>query len=147
MLEALSTAHNRARTLVLLAVCGLLAIGAAAVGVSDNPPGILLALLAAAAFVLAFVHPWRTARRFARLVYASVLGLVAGVVLHNVFEAIASSIGGSGVVHGLLVGANVTCFLIAILVCPPGVVVGAVGTVVMFIRDRRRPTAGPSTAG
>jgi uncharacterized membrane protein YccC len=57
MIAAFSTPRNRIKTFILLAICGLLAIAAAAVGIDDNPPGILLAFLAATAFVLAFVHP------------------------------------------------------------------------------------------
>lgn len=59
MLQALAP-QDRTRTLVFLAICGVAAIAAVLVGISDNPPGILLAFTAAAAFVLAIVHPWRT---------------------------------------------------------------------------------------
>jgi uncharacterized membrane protein (UPF0136 family) len=76
MIAAFSTPYNRTRTFILLAVCGLLAIAAAAIGIDDNPPGVLLAFLAATAFVLAFVHPWRTARKFMFLLLASFLGFV-----------------------------------------------------------------------
>ena len=147
MIEALSTPRNRIRTLILLATCGLAAIAAAAAGIDDNPPGILLAFLAATAFVLAFVHPWRTSRQFRRLLYASALGFVVFGLLHIVFEAIAFNLGGSGLVPDLLNVAGAVCFLIAVLVCPPGLLVGAVGAVVMAIRNRRRPTpGGPTTA-
>ena len=146
MIEALATPRNRTRTLVLLVICGLLAIAAATVGISDNAPGILLAYVAATAFVVAFVHPWRTPRHFRRLLYTSALGFVVFVLLHNVFEAIASNLGGSGLVHDLLNGAGAAFFLIATLVCPPGLLVGAVGAVVMSIRNRRRATPGPTTA-
>jgi len=146
MIDALSTPRNRIRTLILLVICGLSAIAAATAGISDNPPGILLAFIAAIAFVLAFVHPWRTSRQFRRLLYASALGFVVFGLLHNVFEAIAWNLGGSGLVHGLLNAVGAAFFLIAILVCPPGLLVGAVGAVVMSIRNRRRPTPGPRTA-
>ena len=145
MIDALSTPHNRIRTLILLAICGLSAIAAAVVGIDDNPPGILLAFLAATAFVLAFVHPWRTSRQFRRLLYASALGFVVFGLLHIVFEAIASNGGGSGLVQDLLNGAGAVLFLIAVLVCPPGMLVGAVGAVVMSIGNRRRSTPGPTT--
>ena len=146
MIEALSTPRNRIRTLVLLVICGLSTIAAATVGISDNPPGILLAFLAATALVLAFVHSWRTPSQFRRLLYASAFGLVVFGLLHNAFEAIARNSGGSGLVPGLLNGAGAAFFLIATLVCPPGLLVGAVGAVVMNTRNRRRPTPGPTTA-
>ena len=88
MLEALSTPRNRIRTLILLAVCG---------------------------------------------------------VLHNVFEVIAGRSGGSGLFYGLLSGASVVSFLVAILVCPIGVLVGAIGAFVTSIRNRRPPAPGTTT--
>jgi hypothetical protein len=146
MIDAFSTPRNRILTYILLVICGLLAIAAAAAGIDDNPPGILLAFLAAVAFVLAFVHPWSTSRQFMRLLYASVLGFVVFGLLHNVFEALASNLGGTGLVAGVLNVIGAAFFLIATLVCPPGLLVGAVGAIVMSIRNRRRSTPGPTSA-
>jgi len=134
MLKALSTPRNRSRSLMLLAVCGVLAFAASVLGISDNPPGLVLAFLSTIAFVLAFVHPWRTSKQFLSLVYASGLGFVIFVILHNVFEVIASKIGESGLAYSLLNGAGVAFFFIAILVCPSGLLVGAVGAVIMSRR-------------
>jgi hypothetical protein len=146
MIDALSTPRNRIRTLFLLVICGLLAIAAAAVGIDDNPPGILLAFLAATAFVLAFVHPWRTARQFRFLLYASVLGLALFAILYNVFAAVAHNSATAGALQNLLQGLAVAAFFLATLICPAALIVGAVGSVAMFIRSRRRPTPGPPTA-
>ncbi len=140
MIDALSTPHNRIRTLILLVICGLLAIAAAAVGIDDNPPGILLAFLAAIAFVLAFVHPWRTSRQFRRLLYASVLGFALFAILNNVFAAVAHNSATGGALQNLLQGLAVAAFFLATLICPAAFIVGAVGSVAMFIRSRRRPT-------
>jgi hypothetical protein len=124
---------------VFLAICCASAIAAIVVGISDNPPGIVLAFGAAAAFILAFVHPWRTARQFRRLLYASLVGLVIFVILHNVFEAVASKAASAGALASLLQGLGVAAFLLAVLICPPAILVGVVGLVVVFIRNRRRP--------
>lgn len=140
-MEALSTPHNRRRTAVCLGIAGLLAIAAGLVGISDNPPGILLAYGTAAALVLAFVHPWRTSRQFRFLLYASALGFAVFAVVHNVFEVVAGRLGGPGFVVAVLQGIQVAAFLIAVLVCPPALVIGAVGAVVMAIRNRRRAEA------
>jgi len=140
------TQRNGIRTLIFLVICGLSAITAAAVGIDDNLPGVLLAFLAATAFVLAFVHPWRTPGQFRRLLYASASGFVGFGLLHNVFEAIAPSSGGSGSLYDLLSGAAAVLFLLAMLVCPSGMLVGAVGAVVLSIRNRRHPASGPATA-
>lgn len=139
MIEALSTPHNRILTIVFLAICCASATSAVVVGISDNPPGILLAFGAAVVFVLAFVHPWRTAKQFRRLLYAALLGLVISAILHNLFEALAGKFASAGMFQIMVQGVGVAAFLIAILICPTAIVVGLVGLLVMFIRNRRRP--------
>jgi len=145
MKDAFSTPRNRIRTFILLAICGLLAVSARTVGIDDNPPGILLAYLAATALVLAFVHPWRTARQFRRLLYASVLGLVLLVILNNIFAAVAHNSATAGVFQNLLQGLAVAAFLLGTLICPAALLVGALGLVAMFIRNRHQPTPGSKT--
>jgi len=141
MLEALSTPSNRTRTFVWFAVCCVLSAAAAVVGISDNLPGILLAFGAAIALVLAFVHPWRSAKKFQHLLLGSVIALVVTGVLHNVFHGAADMAEGIVVLKGLLQGLGVAAFLIAILICPPAILVGLVGSVLMSIRNRRQPPA------
>jgi hypothetical protein len=141
VIEALSTHRNRVLTVVFLAIAAALAAAAGIVGVSDNPPGILLAYGAAAALVLAFVHPWRSSRQFRYFLYASFLGFFILVVVHNVFEVVAGRMSGPGFVVAALQVIQVAAFLIAVLICPPGLVIGAVGAVVMAIRSRRRAEA------
>ena len=139
MIEALSTHHNRVVTVVFMAIAAVLAAAAGIVGISDNPPGILMLYAGAFALVLAFVHPWRTSRQFRYLLYASVLGLVVFAVVHNVFEVVAGRMGGPGFVVAVLQGIQVAAFLIAILICPPAFIIGVVGEVVMDIRNRHHP--------
>ena len=140
MIAAFSTPYSRTRTFILLAVCGLLAIAAAAVGIDDHPPGVLLAFLAATAFVLAFVHPWRTAKKFVLLLLASVLGFVLYIVLNIVLDTAVQDPATAGVLQELLQSpvAAALSVIIAIL-CPAAFMVGAVGSVAMFMRNRRRP--------
>ncbi len=140
MIDAFSIPHYRIKTLILLVICGLSAIAAAVVGIDDNPPGILLAFLAATAFVLAFVHPWRTARQFRLLLYASVLGFALFAIVNNVFAAVAHNSATAGALQTLLQGLAVAAFFLATLICPAAFIVGAIGSVAMFIRSRRRPT-------
>jgi uncharacterized membrane protein len=140
MTGAFSTPNNRKMTLILLVICGLSAIAAAAVGIDDNPPGILLAFLAATAFVLAFVHPWRTARMFMFLLLASVIGFVLFVILSIIFDSVAQNPATSGALQELMQSpAFDTLNLIIALICPAAFIVGAIGSVVMFIRIRRQP--------
>ena len=138
MIEALSTPRNRKVTVVFLAIAAALAAAAGLVGISDNPPGILLAYGAAAALVLAFVHPWRTSRQFRYLLYGSFLGFLVFAVAHNLFEVVAGKMGGPGFVVAVLQGIQVAAFLIAVLICPPALAIGTVGAVLMAIRNRHR---------
>jgi hypothetical protein len=140
MIAAFSTPGNRNKSLILLAVCVLLAIVAAAVGVDDNPPGILLAFLSATAFVLVIVHPWRTARKFVILILASLLGFILFIILNIFLDNAAQNPATSGALRDLLNSPTANAFSIIIaMICVAAFIVGAVGSVVMAIRNRRRP--------
>ena len=141
MSDAFSTPSNRIKALILLAICGLLAIAAVAVGIDDNPPGILLAFLAATAFVLAFAHTWRTARKFMFQLLASVLGFVLFIILNIIFDSVAQNPATSGALQDLIQSPAINALnLIVAMVCPAAFIVGAVGSVAMFIRNRRQTT-------
>ena len=141
MTSAFSTPHDRKITLIFLAMCGLLAIAAVIVGIDDNPPGILLAFLAATAFVLAFVHPWRTVRQFMFLLLASVFGFALFVILNIILDTVAQNPANTGTLQDLLQNPAIEAFSIIIaMICTAAFIVGAVGSVAVFIRRRRRPT-------
>ena len=140
MIAAFSTPHNRTNTFILLAICGLLAIAAATVGIDDNPPGVLLAFLAATAFVIAFVHPWRTAKKFIFLALASVLGFVLYIILNIILDTAVQDSATAGARQDLPQSPVVDALSIVIaMLCPAAFIVGAVGSVAMFIRNRHRP--------
>jgi hypothetical protein len=134
MLRAISTPSDRRRTLLLLALAVIFGLGAAASGLDDNPPGLILAFLSAATFGAALVHPWRSARSFRRLMYASGLGFLASVILHNALHAAASVPGLPPLAHDVLSAAGVLFFFTAVLACPPLFLLGAVGAVAMSRR-------------
>ena len=141
MTSAFSTPHNRKMTLILLAICGLLVIAAVVVGIDDNLPGILLAFLAATAFVLAFVHPWRTARKFMFLLLASILGFVLFIILNIVLDTIAQNPATTSALQNLLQSPAINAFSITIaMICSAAFIVGAVGSVAMFIHNRHQTT-------
>lgn len=132
------TKGKRTMMFVLLALCGLSTIGAAAIGIDDNPPGVLLAYLAAFAFILAFAHSWQTARMFVLLLLVSVIGLVLFIILNNFFAAVAHNPATVGTFQKLMQGLAVSAFFLGTLVFPAGFIVGAAGSIVMFIRNRHR---------
>ena len=140
MIAAFSTPHKGTITLILLAVCGLLAIAAATVGIDDNPSGVLLAFLAAIAFVLAFVHTWRTAKKFMFLLLGSVLGFVLYIILNIILDTAVQDPATAGALQDLLQSpaADALSIIIAML-CFAAFIVGAAGSVAMFMRNRRRP--------
>jgi hypothetical protein len=141
VIDASSTPRNRIKTLILLVICGLSAIASAVVGIDDNLPGILLAFLAATAFVLAFAHPWRTARKFMFLLLASVLGFVLFVILNIIFDSVAQDPATSGALQDLIQSPAIDALnLIIAMICPAAFIVGAVGSAAMFIRSRRQTT-------
>ena len=95
-------------------------------------PGQLV-YLAVSAWIVTFAHRWRRVKTFLILLVASLVGFPLSVVLHNVFYALAevtSDVVGLSQALGFL---EVAFFLIAVLVCPPGVLIGAVGSVVLAL--------------
>jgi uncharacterized membrane protein len=126
------------KTLVLLVVCGLSTSASVIVGIDDNLPGVLLALLAAIAFVLAFAHPWRTARKFMFLLLASVLGFVLFIIMNIISDSIAQNPATSGALQNLIQSPAINALnLIIAMISPAALIVGAIGSVAMFIRSRR----------
>lgn len=144
MMRAFSTPSNRKRTFILFGICVVLAVAATVVGVADNLPGILLAFASVGAFVVAFVHPWRAPKHFLWLIGAFGLGFIVSAVLHNLLYGAAQKVGASGVAHNLLSGAGVAFFLIAVLVCPPGLLVGVVGAIATSMRKRQSRVDAPA---
>jgi hypothetical protein len=136
VLGALATPHNRRITLLLAEAAGALVLVALLVGVSDNPPGLLLVALASVALVIAAVHPWRAPKPFVLLFVASIIGFVVLVVLHNLLDGVAGLMSDGNVLRILVQAIGVTAFLLAILVLPGAVLVGAGGAMIMFLRNR-----------
>ena len=138
MIEAFSTPRNRLVTFILLVLCGVLAITAASIGIDDNPPGIWLAFLAANAFLLAFVHPWRTARKFMFFFLASVIGSILFIALNIFLDTVAQNPTTSTAIQNLIQSPITNAInVIIIMLCPAALVIGIVGSLIMYIRSRR----------
>jgi hypothetical protein len=134
MLAALESSQSRRISLALVATAGVLAIAAAAVGISDNVPGLVLAYAAGAALVLAVVHPWRSARPFALLAAGGVLAFLAFAVLHNLLDGAAELLA-VPILSQVLGVLSAGAFLLAVLVCPTVVLVAAGGALVQLVRS------------
>lgn len=134
---------SRRLTLALIgAGCAFLVAGLV-IGIADNLPGLVLVYLAVSAWIVAFAHRWRRVKRFLILLAASLVGFPLFVVLHNLFYAlaeVASDVAGLSHVLGFL---EVAFFLLALFACPPGVLIGAVGSIVLALgRFRRGGSSG-----
>jgi hypothetical protein len=140
MSESPSTPRDAKRTLILLA-CSAFCAGAAVIfGIDENPPGILLAVLAGVTFILAFAHPWRTARKFLYLLLAAIIGLVLFIAMSITIDSITQKPGASGWLVNLIDSPVFEALnLILIMLLIAAFLVGAVGALVMFIRGRRQP--------
>ena len=127
-----------AATLVLIAAgCACLA-AALLVGIADNPPGLALVYLAVTAWILALALRWRRVRSYLILLGASLVGFVVAVVLHNLFYALGVVAPDAVVLQAVLGFLEVAFFLLAVFVCPPGAVIGAVGGLVLAVRQWKR---------
>jgi len=120
----------------LVAIGCVALAGALIVGIDDNPPGLALIYGAAICLILAAVCRWRRPKSFLLLFALSGVGFVVFAVLHNVFYAIGESTEIPWV-QSLMEGLHVGAFLIALLLCPAGILVGLVGWIVSLIRTRR----------
>ena len=126
-------------TFILLAICCASLIVAFLIGISDNWPGILLCYLAASAFILAFVHTWRKVKYFLILSGASLVGFFLFAVLHNVFYGLGQMVANIIVLSHLLEFLHVVFFILAVIFCPAGLLIGVVGSVLMYFKQRKSP--------
>lgn len=131
--------RNRKITLLFLAILCLSQTSAFIVGISGNRKGITLCYVAATALILAFAHKWRKMKNFLILLVVSLVGFPVFVILHNLFYGLAELAVGVIVLRPLLEFLHAALFLIAIFLCPPGLVIGAIGsllTMVVYFRKR-----------
>jgi len=116
-------------TYYYLASSIILIIAALTVGIDDNPPGILLSFLSSVLFILAFTHDWKRAKPYVLLTVASLVSFAISAILHNVFEAI-----GKGTFLEII---GVIFFLLAIFICPAGILIGIVGSLFQSFKRRK----------
>ena len=124
-------------TLILLALSGILLIAAFVIGVAENPPGIILLYAGIFALILAFVYRWREVKKFKLLTLFSFIGIPIFVVLHNLSEVLGEKSADIILLYYLLMGWSVLSFLVAVIVCPAGLITGIIGIVVLTVKTRR----------
>jgi hypothetical protein len=75
------------------------------------------------------------------LLLASVFGFALFVILNIILDTVAQNPANTGTLQDLLDSSAIEALsIIIVMICPAAFIVGAVGSVAMFIRSRRRPT-------
>jgi len=124
---------KKRKTYIYLVLSAISMIAAMIVSIPDNPPGIILSFMSSILFVLAFTHNWKKPKPYIILLISSVFGFVLFAVLHNVFEVI-----GKGTFWEVI---GAFFFLLAIFLCPAGIIIGIVGSIITAIKNERENTA------
>ncbi len=135
--KLLGSRSERKATFAFLAIAAISLVIAFIIGISDNPPGIALFYIAVSALILAFVYRWREVKKFLILLIASVIGFPIFAVLHNLFYALAELSSNISVLYQLLGFFHALFFIIALIVCPPGILIGVIGSTVIYFKRKR----------
>lgn len=124
--------HNifkQKKTYVYLIIGILLLVISIIVGISDNPPGIIISYIGFVFLVIAFTYNYQKTKSYVILLISSIIGFVLFAILHNVLEAI-----GKGT---FLETIGVFFFLAGIFLCPAGILVGIFGIITGLIKRKK----------
>lgn len=125
--ELYSGKSKREVMFILLAISIISLITAFIIGVADNLPGILLLFLGIIVLIIAFVHHWREKRKFKFLFIFSLLGIPIFIVLHNLLYGLSKMSVDSTILFNLLGILSGISFIMALIICPVGLLIGALG--------------------
>ena len=82
-------------------------------------------------------------KKFLILTGASASGLFISILLHNLFYGLFIKLFGADFWDRTGLGDESFFFIIAVLVCPVGFMVGVVGSIVLFVRGGKQPVVAP----
>ena len=100
---------------------------------------MILIYLAAILFLVAFAQHWQKTRSFLLLALGSILGFPAFVVVAASMDLLDK---GAGMQHHLFSSLFAVAFIVAVVVCPAGFIVGAAGAITAKLRQSRRAESG-----
>ena len=129
--------ENRRITLLLIALAIIAITIGLIIGISDNPPGIIILYAGILLLIISFIHTWRKIRPFLILLLISSVAVPVFVVLHNIFFGIAELNSDARLLYEVLSFFDAMSFIIALIICPSGIVVGLGGALILFIRSRK----------
>ncbi len=125
---------------ILIAAGLLLGITAFLLGVADNPPGIITLYLALICLAFAWVWNFPAPRDYWIMFLLSLVAFPLGVVLHNLFYALATLVRGIPVIESLAVFLHVFFFLVAVMAVGPAALAGLIGGVIRSWQGMNRLT-------
>ncbi len=99
------------------------------IGVSDNPPGIVILYIGLTCLAGAWVWNWPSPREFWILLLLSLAAFPVGVVMHNLIYALGTLAEGSRILTGVLGFFGGFFFLVAVMAVGPTALVALVGGV------------------
>ncbi len=129
---------NRKLSIIFLMIGCISIIIALIIKISDNLPGIALFYIGVISLVLTFVHRWRKVKNFLVLTTVSIIGLPVFAILHNLFDAL-GQMTDIMLLSQLIQFLSASSFLIAIILCPAGFLVGYAGSLVLYFKNKKRP--------
>ena len=107
------------------------------IGISDNPPGIIILYAGTILLMVSFIHIWKKIwPRWPRGPGPIVPDPVF-VVLHNIFFGIAELNSDARLLSEVFSFFDAMSFIIALIICPSGIVVGLGGVLILFIKRKK----------
>jgi len=101
-------------------------------------PGIIFFLLGIVLIILAVkTEPKGPLKKFLLLTGAAPVGAVASAILHNVFYGVFIHFFGADFWDRIGAGDEPVFFILAIIVCPIVFLVGVIGSIIMFRKEKR----------
>ena len=134
--KVLFSDKNRRLTLLLLALAILAITIGLIIGISDNPPGIIILYVGIILLIISLVYIWRKIRPFLILLIVSIVGVPVFAVLHNIFYGIAELTSNIKLLPEILSFFDVMSFLIALIICPSAIIVGMGGVLILLVKRK-----------
>ena len=134
--KLLFNGENLRLTLLLLALAIVAITIALIIGVSDNPPGIIILYSGIILLIISLVYIWRKIRPFLILLIVSIVGVPVFAVLHNIFYGIAELTSNIKLLPEILSFFDVMSFLIALIICPSAIIVGMGGVLILLVKRK-----------
>ena len=132
------SSHQKA-ILAILIPAVVLVIWGLMISSTYNSLAVILMFSGIAICVIAYVYRWRDPVWFLIIIGLSIVGFPLFVLLHNAFYAVGEISKNIYLLKGIFEALHAVSFIIAIGVCPTGVVIGITGLMVtLLVRWKER---------